>query len=62
MFIIVFSIDNSLWTIISPVVISFVLIKLTGIKISEQNMLKTIPGYREYMKSTSVFILWFPKK
>ena len=50
------------WTIISPVVITTVLLKMTGVSLMEKTIVHTRPGYKEYIQTTSAFIPWFPKK
>ncbi len=48
--------------IISPAIILFLLLKVTGIPTTEQQSLKTKgDAYRAYQKSTSVFVPWFKK-
>jgi len=50
------------WTIISPLVITTVLLKMTGVSLMEKAIVHTRPGYREYIQTTNAFIPWFPKK
>lgn len=50
------------WTIISPLVITTVLLKMTGVVLTEKAILAKRPQYREYIERTNVFIPWFPKK
>lgn len=51
------------WTaVISPAVITFLLIRVSGIPMLEQKLVNSQPGYRDYMARTSVFFPWFPKK
>ena len=50
------------WTIISPLVITTVLLKMTGVTLMEKAIVHTRPGYREYIQQTNAFIPWFPKK
>ena len=53
---------NSWWTILSPVVIAAVLLKMTGIPLTEQELIKNRPGYSDYVKRTSAFVPWLPVK
>jgi steroid 5-alpha reductase family enzyme len=48
--------------VVSPLVVFAVLLKMTGIPLTEKTIGNTRPGYREYVKRTSAFIPWFPKK
>ena len=49
------------WTIFSPILITFLLVRVSGAALLEKSMSKK-PGYRQYMASTSGFIPWFPRK
>lgn len=49
--------------ILSPVTILFLVLRLTGIPMTEEQSLRSKgDAYREYQKTTSVFIPWFKKK
>jgi steroid 5-alpha reductase family enzyme len=61
-FLIALSTPNSGWTVISPLVITAVLLKMTGIPLMEKTIVDTRPGYRDYSRRTPAFIPWFPKK
>ena len=61
-FLIALSNPNNWWTVISPLIISIVLLKMTGIPLTEETIVKTRPGYEDYIKRTSAFIPWFPRK
>ena len=61
-FLIVLSTPGSLWTIISPVLITITLLKITGVALTEKTILETKPEYREYIAGTSAFFPWFPKR
>ncbi len=61
-FFIALSTPNSGWTIISPLVITAVLLKMTGIPLMEKTIVDTRPAYRDYIRRTPAFIPWFPKK
>ena len=50
------------WTVCSPLVVTMVLLKMTGIPLTEKTIASTRPGYREYVERTNAFIPWFPKK
>jgi len=61
-FLITLSAPNSWWTVISPLIITAVLLKMTGIPLTESAIVKTRPGYKEYIERTSAFVPWFPRK
>jgi steroid 5-alpha reductase family enzyme len=50
------------WTVVSPMVITAVLLKMTGIPLTEQELIKNRPGYSDYVKRTSAFLPWLPAK
>ena len=61
MFFITFSTHYGYWAIISPVAITFLLLKVSGVTLLEKDITERRPEYREYMKNTSSFIPWFSK-
>jgi len=48
------------WTIFSPILMTFLLVKISGVAMLERTMNER-PGYAEYQKITSAFIPRFPK-
>jgi len=60
-FYIIAAASGSWWTIFSPIIMTFLLRKVSGVTMLERTM-KRKPGYEEYMKNTNAFIPWFPKK
>ena len=61
-FFMVLSTPGAGWTVISPVVITVVLLKMTGVALTEKTILETRPHYRDYIERTSAFVPWFPKR
>ena len=49
------------WIIISPLTISFLLIRVSGVTLLEKSLKQRTPGYEEYMRRTSSFFPWPPK-
>jgi steroid 5-alpha reductase family enzyme len=49
------------WTIFSPIIITFLLLKVSGVAMLERTM-QIKPGYKEYMRNTNAFVPWFPRK
>jgi steroid 5-alpha reductase family enzyme len=62
LFVIALSHPANWWTVVSPVIITAVLLKMTGIPLTEKLLLEKRPGYRDYIKNTSAFFPWVPKK
>jgi len=50
------------WTVISPIIITLMLLRLTGVPLTERTTMESRPGCRDYMRRTSTFVPWFPKK
>lgn len=48
------------WTIFSPILMTWLLLRVSGIAMLERTM-SLRPGYEEYMKKTSAFFPWLPK-
>ncbi len=46
----------------APLVMAFLLLKLSGVPLLEAEMIKRKPGYADYVRRTSVLIPWPPKK
>lgn len=44
------------WGVVSPLLMAIVLLKVTGVPLLEHRMAKTRPGYRAYMRRTSMFV------
>jgi steroid 5-alpha reductase family enzyme len=50
------------WTVISPIIISIVLLKMTGVPLTEAALKTRRPGYAEYIENTSTFFPRPPRK
>lgn len=61
-FVMSLQIPGLLWTIISPLFMTWLLVGFTGKKWMEEHMGKRRPGYAEYVAKTSGFIPLPPKK
>jgi steroid 5-alpha reductase family enzyme len=51
---------SSPWLIASPLLITFLILKVTGVPLLEE-LMKSRPGYKEYCERTSLFFLLPPK-
>ena len=49
-------------TVISPLLMTLLLIKISGVALLEKTLSQSKPGYQEYIQRTSAFIPWLPKK
>jgi steroid 5-alpha reductase family enzyme len=54
--------EGAAWTVASPVLMTFLLLKVSGVSLLEQGLEKTKPDYRDYVRRTSAFIPWPPKR
>jgi steroid 5-alpha reductase family enzyme len=49
------------WTVFSPILMTLFLLRVSGVALLEKTMEKR-PGYKEYIRKTSAFVPWFPRK
>jgi steroid 5-alpha reductase family enzyme len=49
------------WTIFSPVIMTLVLLRVSGVTLLE-NTMKRRPGYEEYIRTTNAFIPWIQRQ
>ena len=49
-------------TILSPILMSLLLFKVSGAELLESTIVDRRPGYGDYIKTTSMFFPWFKKK
>ncbi len=47
---------SAAWTVIGPIVMTFFLLKVSGVALTEKTIGKRRPGYSEYVERTSAFI------
>ncbi len=50
------------WTIFSPLLMTILLVRVSGVALLEKSLAEVKPGYREYIESTSAFIPWLPRR
>lgn len=50
------------WTIFSPILMTLLLMRVSGVTLLEKTLKEEKPGYREYVESTSEFFPWFPRR
>jgi steroid 5-alpha reductase family enzyme len=50
------------WTIFSPIIMTTLLLRVSGVALLEKSLAVEKPGYKEYIEKTSAFIPWFPRK
>jgi steroid 5-alpha reductase family enzyme len=60
-FLIALNVPGGWWALISPLVIDWLLLSVSGIPMLEAKY-KDRPEYQEYQRTTSAFFPWFPRK
>lgn len=50
------------WSIISPILLSVLLLKVSGVSLLESSITDRRPKYSDYCQTTNAFIPWFPKR
>ena len=50
------------WTIFSPLLMTTLLMRVSGVTLLEKTLKEEKPGYKEYVETTSEFFPWFPHK
>jgi steroid 5-alpha reductase family enzyme len=49
------------WTVFAPLLITYLLLRVSGVTLLEKDMKKRRPGYREYVASTNAFFPGRPR-
>ena len=53
---------GSYWQAIGAVIMTLLILKISGVSLLEKTLKETKPQYKEYIQKTSSFMPWFPKK
>ena len=53
---------GSFWTIFSPILMTTLLLRVSGVTMLENRLMETKPQYGEYVGRTSAFVPWFPRQ
>jgi steroid 5-alpha reductase family enzyme len=61
-FLLALAVPGSLWTILSPVLMTILLLKVSGVALLEQTITERRPDYRDYITRTNAFLPWFPSR
>jgi steroid 5-alpha reductase family enzyme len=48
-------------TILSPALMSFLLVRVSGVALLEKGLTHSKPAYRDYIGRTPAFFPWFPR-
>jgi steroid 5-alpha reductase family enzyme len=50
------------WTLVSPLVMSYLLLRVSGVSLLESSLKIRTEGYEEYIRRTSAFFPWPPQR
>jgi steroid 5-alpha reductase family enzyme len=53
---------GSIWPVLGSALMTALIIKVSGVAMLEKSLMEQKPQYQEYIKNTSSFFPWFPKK
>lgn len=53
---------GSYWHIIGSIIMTLLIIKISGVSLLEKTLKETKPKYKDYIQKTSSFFPWLPKK
>jgi len=53
---------SHLWAAAGPLLMTYLLLRVSGVALLERSLVKRRPGYEDYVARTSAFIPWFPRK
>lgn len=49
------------WTCFSPLLLTFLLLRVSGVALTEKDIATRRPGYQDYLRRTSAFVPWPPR-
>lgn len=52
---------GAVWTLVGPLLMTFFLLKVSGVSLLEKSLVETKPGYADYIRRTSAFLPRPPK-
>ena len=50
------------WSIISPLTMTGLLVRVSGVVLLEKTPKETKPDYQRYVETTSAFVSWLPRR
>jgi len=60
-FLVGFSAAHQWWLVLSPVVMTFLLLQVSGVGLMEDKIVDRRPAYTDYKRRVSAFVPWPPK-
>jgi steroid 5-alpha reductase family enzyme len=61
-FYLIAAVAGGAWAIYSPILMTGLLLRVSGVSLLEKTLVETKPAYRGYVESTSAFVPWFPRR
>jgi steroid 5-alpha reductase family enzyme len=49
------------WTCLSPLLLTFLLLRVSGVALTEKDIATRRPAYQDYLRRTSAFVPWPPR-
>lgn len=50
------------WSALGPALMTWLLLRVSGVALLERSLVKTKPGYEDYVRRTSAFVPWPPRE
>jgi len=60
-FVIAAATTRGYWTVFGPLLMTGLLLRVSGVALLERRQVETKPEYRDYIETTSAFVPWFPR-
>lgn len=61
LFLIAAAVGAGWFTIVSPIIMTVLLVRVSGVALLERSQVRTKPEYRDYIARTRAFVPWFPR-
>ncbi|HVN86161.1 MAG TPA: DUF1295 domain-containing protein [Candidatus Binatia bacterium] len=62
LFLIALTTPAGIWVAASPMLMTFLLVRVSGVPLLERRLTKSRPEYADYVRRTSAFVPWFRKR
>jgi steroid 5-alpha reductase family enzyme len=56
------SVPGSIWSAFAPLLMTWLLVRVSGVALLESSLRETRPGYADYVERTSAFVPWPPRR
>lgn len=61
-FLIGFAASSAWWTVLCPLAMTILLLRVSGVSLLEETIVERRPAYADYIRRTSAFVPWPPKR